>query len=51
MKSSEVKAALSALGTIDDGKNKVLDSNSMMTALDNYLEWVQAGQAGVPINY
>ncbi len=51
MKSSDIKAALSALGTIDDGKNKVLDSNSMMTALDDYLQKVQAGQAGVPFNY
>ncbi len=51
MKSNDIKASLSALGTINDGKNKVLDTNSMMTALDDYLQKFAAGQAGVPINY
>lgn len=36
MKSGDIKAALTALADIDDGANKILDINSMMTALDDY---------------
>ncbi|KAI8628056.1 hypothetical protein F5Y19DRAFT_439418 [Xylariaceae sp. FL1651] len=51
MKSGEVKAALSALAEIDDGNNKVIDINSMMTALEDYLKKAAEGTSGVPINY
>lgn len=46
-----IEASLSALATIDDGKNKILDVNSMMTALDDYLKKAAEGNSGVPINY
>ncbi|KAH6655340.1 hypothetical protein BKA67DRAFT_560390 [Truncatella angustata] len=51
MKNAEMKAALSALAEIDDGKNKVIDVNSMMTALEDYLKKAADGNSGVPINY
>ncbi|KAK6540254.1 hypothetical protein TWF694_009069 [Orbilia ellipsospora] len=51
IKSAEVKAALSALGEIDDGANKVVDINSMMSALEDYLKKAMEGHSGVPINY
>ncbi|GAB1318010.1 hypothetical protein MFIFM68171_08220 [Madurella fahalii] len=51
MKASEIKSALSALAEIDDGSNKILDVNSMMTALDDYLKKASEGSSGVPINY
>lgn len=51
MKASEIKSALSALAEIDDGANKILDVNSMMTALDDYLKKAADGTSGVPINY
>ncbi|RFU78889.1 hypothetical protein TARUN_3328 [Trichoderma arundinaceum] len=51
MKAGEVKSALEALATIDDGKNKILDINSMMTALDDYLKKAAEGISGIPINY
>jgi len=51
MKSGEVKAALSALAEIDDGNNKIIDINSMMTALEDYLKKAADGTSGVPINY
>ena len=51
MKESEVKAALSALGEMADGSNQILDINSMMTALDDYLKKASEGKSGVPINY
>lgn len=37
MESTNIEASLSALSQIEDGKNKMLDKNSMMTALDDYL--------------
>ena len=51
MKAGEVKAALSALSEISDGANKILDINSMMTALEDYLKKAADGASGVPINY
>ena len=51
LKAGEIKAALSALAEVDDGSNKILDINSMMTALKDYIKKVSEGKAGVPINY
>jgi hypothetical protein len=51
MSNSKMKAALSALSEIDDGQNKVIDINSMMTALEDYFKKAAEGSSGVPINY
>ena len=51
IKAGEIKAALSALKDIDDGQNKVLDINSLMTALEDYLKKASESKSGVPINY
>ena len=51
MKANDIKAALSALADVDDGKNKILDINSMMTALEDYIKKAAAGDCGVPINF
>mgnify|MGYP003624083311 CR=1 FL=1 len=51
LKAGEIKAALSALADVDDGANKILDINSVMTALEDYLQKAAEGKAGVPINY
>lgn len=51
LKGGEIKAALSALAAVDDGANKILDINSMMTALDDYLKKAAENQGGVPLNY
>lgn len=51
LKAGEVKAALTALGEIEDGANKFLDINSLMSALDDYLKKAAEGTSGVPINY
>ncbi|EEU39814.1 uncharacterized protein NECHADRAFT_79680 [Fusarium vanettenii 77-13-4] len=50
LKGSEIKSALSALGDIDDGQNKVLDINSLMTALEDYVTKVPDATSGVPLN-
>jgi len=51
MKSSQMESALSALAQIDDGQNKLIDTNSMMDALDDYIQKCLAGNIGAPINY
>ncbi len=51
MKNAKIKGVLEGLSTIDETENKVLDINSMMTALDDYVEKALAGNLGVPINY
>lgn len=46
-----IVAALSTLATADGDKNRILDVNSMMIALDDYLTKTAESGAGVPINY
>ena len=49
--STQVKAVMSGLADIDDGNNKMLDVNSLMTAFEDYVEKALAGNLGVPINF
>ena len=42
---------MSSLGAYDDKNNKVIDTNSLMTALEDYVKKAIAGDAGVPINF
>lgn len=51
LKNAQVKGVLSGLSEIDDGSNKVLDINSMMTAFEDYIDKALKGELGVPINY
>ena len=51
MKTNDIKAGLSALSEIKQQANKILDINSMMTALDDYCKKASSGDCGVPINY
>lgn len=51
LKNAQIKGVLEGLSTIDDGANKILDINSMMTALDDYIQKAIDGKVGVPINY
>lgn len=46
-----IESTMGALSVIDESKNKILDINSMMTALEDYLKKAAEGTAGVPINY
>lgn len=48
---SEIKGVLTGLKDIDDGENSVLDTNSMMTVLEDYINKALAGELGMPINY
>ncbi|KAK0611967.1 hypothetical protein B0T14DRAFT_500943 [Immersiella caudata] len=51
LKANDIKASLSALGDIDAAQNKVLDVNSLMTALEDYVAKVAEAESGVPLNY
>ncbi len=51
MKSDFVSAAISAVTETDNAKNNVIDLNSLMTALDDYVKKAGAGKIGVPINF
>ncbi len=51
MENTKIQAVLSGLSDIDDKANKILDINSMMDALDDYIQKALAGNIGVPINY
>lgn len=48
---AQIKGVLTGLSEIDDGSNKILDINSLMTALEDYIDKALNGQLGMPINY
>lgn len=42
---------MSGLANIDSQQNKIIDTNSVMDALDDYVQKALAGNIGVPVNY
>ncbi|GAB4272432.1 MAG: hypothetical protein Kow0080_18880 [Candidatus Promineifilaceae bacterium] len=51
MKSDYIKSSVAAVGELDRSNNQVIDLNSLMTALDDYVAKAGDGKTGVPINY
>ncbi|MEG0517764.1 MAG: OmpH family outer membrane protein [Bacteroidales bacterium] len=53
LQNATITAALSGLSEIDDGMNSIIDINSMMTAMDDYItKCVESNNhVGVPVNY
>ncbi len=51
MENAKVKSCLSGLAAIDKESNKIIDTNSMMNALQDYVNKCLAGNIGAPINY
>jgi len=51
MRGNEVKSAMSALSTIDEESDKILNINSLMSALEDYVDQAQSSSVGVPINF
>ncbi|MDR2626688.1 MAG: hypothetical protein LBC40_01480 [Dysgonamonadaceae bacterium] len=53
MKSAQIKSVVGAVGALEDGENQIIDINSMMTAMDDYIDKCIAGgnNFGVPVNY
>ena len=48
---TKIQNVLSGVQKNDDGLNKILDVNSVMNAMENYVDNIQKGDVGVPINY
>lgn len=53
LQNSTITSALTGLSQIDDGQNSIIDINSMMTGMDDYIQKCVAADenVGVPINY
>jgi hypothetical protein len=53
LQTTKITAALSQLNVIDQTNDNILDTNSLMTALDDYVQKCASGgnNVGVPINY
>ncbi len=51
LNNSYVTNVVSSLGEYDNKNNKVIDTNSMMTAFDDYIQKAIKGDCGVPINF
>lgn len=51
LEGARIESVLSSVAEIDDGQNKIIDINSLMDAMDDYLQKVSQGGSGIPINY
>jgi len=51
IQSAKIQAALSGLSNIDNLNNKMIDTNSLMDAMEDYINKCLAGNIGLPINY
>jgi len=53
LENAKITSTLSALRDVDEQSNKIIDINTMMTALDDYVQRCLAGgnNIGVPLNY
>ena len=51
METDYVSAAIQGAAEIDSQDNKVIDLNSLMTALDDFIARVNGAEGGVPINF
>ncbi len=51
MENAKIKSCLSGLAAIDKESNKMIDTNSIMNAMQDYVNKCLAGNIGAPINY
>lgn len=53
LKNATIQSTLSSVAEIDDGQNQIIDTNSMMTAMEDYVNKCVSGgdNIGVPVNY
>jgi hypothetical protein len=51
IRESEVKSVVTGLAPIDERKNKLLDTDTLMTAFEDYVNKALAGNLGVPIKF
>ena len=51
LNNSYITNVVSNLGVIENNNNQVIDTNSLMTAFDDYVQQATKGEDGVPINF
>ncbi len=51
LQGAKIKSVMTAVSEHQDGSNKMLDINSLMTAFTDYVSKASQGNIGVPINY
>ncbi len=51
LNNSYIDSVVSNLSTVDNNNNKIIDTNSLMTAFDDYVKKAAEGDCGVPINF
>ena len=51
LRASEIQSVMTGLGAVDDGKNSMLDINSLMTSMEDYINKAIGGDVGVPLSY
>lgn len=51
LNNSYISNVVSNLGVIENNNNQVIDTNSLMTAFDDYVQQATKGEDGVPINF
>ncbi len=51
IENSKITSVMLTASTIENAQNKVFDTNSLMTAFEDYVEKAIQGDIGVPINY
>ena len=51
LNNSYISNVVSNLGVIENDNNQVIDTNSLMTAFDDYVQQATKGEDGVPINF
>lgn len=51
MNTEYIKGSVDAVANIDTQSNKVIDMNSLMTAIDDFVKKAAKGDGGVPINF
>ena len=51
IEANKITNVLSSLGNIDKEENSIMDINSLMSAFEDYVDRIQKGDIGIPINY
>ncbi|SDN12076.1 hypothetical protein [Kriegella aquimaris] len=51
MNTEYIKGSVDAVANVDTQANKVIDMNSLMTAIDDFVKMAAKGDGGVPINF
>jgi hypothetical protein len=51
MERSKISSVISAVSESDKASNNIIDLNSVMLALDDYIKQVRVADGGVPVNF